>query len=172
MRRGFLPGILVGAAAALAIGFAFAVLPTTPTWTLWQIKRALDRDDVAALQRLVDVPRALSRALTELASGGDAGLDDQLDYRDLGRAVLGGAKVYTVFNDPERPLRLDALDLLSAWWSMRREGDEACLTVDVEGRPVSLVFAQVEDGSWRVVGLTPLSALIRVRAPQPIPTPG
>jgi hypothetical protein len=175
MRRGFLPGIAVGAAGALAIGFALALLPTTPTWTLWQIKRALDRNDVAELQRLVDVPQAASRALTELATGSTEAVGEDVDYRSIARALFKGGKVYTVFNDPEHPLRLDAGDFLAAWWNMRREGDEAHLTVDVDGRPVSLVLARGDDGRFRVVGLTPLSALIRVDRPgkaTPVPQAG
>ncbi|HZR84050.1 MAG TPA: DUF2939 domain-containing protein [Candidatus Binatia bacterium] len=168
MRRGFVPGLVIGAAVALAVGFCAAVLPATPTWTLWRIKRALDHNDTAELQQLVDVPRAAARALTELATGSKDPVGEPLDYRELGAALLGGGKVYTVFNDPERPLRLTAGDFVAAWWNMRREGDEVFLTIDVDGRPVSLVFGRTPSGEWRVVGLTPLSALVRVkRAPPP-----
>jgi Protein of unknown function (DUF2939) len=166
MRRGFLAGMAFGGAIALALGFSLAMLPTTPTWTLWRIKRALDRNDTAELQQLVDVPQAASRALGEIASGGGGGAGEPIDYRGIAAALLGRGKVYTVFNDPENPLRIDAADLVGAWWGMRREGDEAHLSLDVDGRPVSLVFAQAENGEWRVVGLTPLSALIRVKPPR------
>jgi len=167
MRRGFLPGIVVGAALALAVGFSIALVPTTPTWTLWRIKRALDRKDTGELQQLVDLRQATVRAVGELTSGsnpaGEAG--GEIDYRGIASALLGGGKVYTVFNDPEHPVRLDAGDFLSAWWGMRREGGEAKVAVELDGRPVSLVLGRSDDGSWRVVGLTPLSALIRVKAP-------
>lgn len=169
MRRAFLPGMIVGAALALALGYAIAILPTTPTWALWQIKRALDENDLNGLRQMVDFPAVAGHAVSEL--GHSESRDDApgLDLKQIGLALLSGGKLLTVFNDPDHPVRLGAGDFLAAWWGMREEDDQATLTVQADGRPVSLLLAR-EDGAWRIVGITPLSALLRVK-PAPDKTP-
>lgn len=181
MRRGFVVGALSGALLALGLGAAIALVPTTPTWALWQIKSALDRNDLPALRGMVDFPALAARALAELADGGETrgpagggkaggtggpASEPGLDLREAAFALLSGGKLLTVFNDPDRPLKLGARDFFAAWWSMRREGDVARLSMDASGREVSLVLERDSSGQWRIVGVTPLSALIRVKPPE------
>ena len=166
MKAGFWPGVILGGALAIGLGLGIAILPTTPTWALWDIKRALDRNDVAALRARVDLTAVTLRAVSEFGSGDGDGGAAGIDLKQIGSTLLGGGKVLTVFNDPERPLRLDARDFVSAWWNMRREGNLAYLTIDADGDDVSLVLGR--DGSeWRVVGVTPISALLRVKPKSP-----
>ncbi|MEW6272995.1 MAG: DUF2939 domain-containing protein [Thermodesulfobacteriota bacterium] len=160
MRRGFLVGAVAGGVLSLAVGLIAALLPTTPTWTLWRIKSALDRHDVAELTEIVDFAAVTQRALTELDDGPQG-----LDVGKAAMALLSGGKVLTVFNDPERPLRITAGDVVTAWWGMRREGDLAYLTLPTGDRPVDLVLGRAPDLRWRIVGITPLAALIKVKAP-------
>ena len=169
MRRAFLPGVIVGALLATALGYAIAVLPTTPTWALWQIKRALDESDLNRLRQMVDFPAVAGRAVAELGHSDPGDDSPGLDLKQIGLSLLSGGKLLTVFNDPDHPIRLGAGDFLAAWWGMREDGDQATLSVDANGRPVSLVL-QRDDGTWRIVGITPLSALLRVK-PAPDKTP-
>ncbi|MBU6280718.1 DUF2939 domain-containing protein [bacterium] len=161
MRRTFWPGVVAGALAAGLAGFLVAVLPATPTWALWEVKRAVDRNDVKALQEMVDVPAVAGRALNDLAGGGTG---PSFDLKDAALSLLSGGKVLTVFNDPDKPLRLGAADFASAWWNMKREGDLSTVTVDAGGNEVSLLLRH-ESGRWRIVGVTPIGALLRVKRP-------
>ena len=163
MRRSFWPGVVVGALLAGLAGFLVAVLPATPTWALWEVKRAVDRNDVRALQEMVDVPAVAGRALNDLAGGG-GGDGPGFDLKSAALSLLSGGKVLTVFNDPDKPLRLGAGDFVSAWWNMKREGDLSTVTLDAGGHRVSLVMRH-EDGRWRIVGVTPIGALLRVKKP-------
>ena len=163
MRRSFVPGVIVGALLAGLVGFAVAVAPATPTWALWQVKQAVDRNDVKGLQQMVDIPAVAARAINDLAGGGPGNLP-AFDLKDVALSLLSGGKLLTVFNDPDKPLRLGARDFLGAWWNMRREGDLTYVTLDAGGNDVSLVLRH-EDGRWRIVGVTPLAALLRVKKP-------
>lgn len=161
MRRAFLPGMVAGALLAATIGYLAAFLPASPTWALWEIKQAVDRRDLDALQEMVDLPAVAARAIGDLAGGGS---EPAIDLGSIGLSLLGGGRVLTVFNDPDKPLRLGARDVVAAWWNMRREGDVTALTLDAGGKDVSLLLRH-QGGRWRIVGVTPLSALIRVKKP-------
>lgn len=160
MRRGFVLGVAAGALLSLALGASIAILPTTPTWTLLRIKLALDDRDVDALTEMVDFPAVTRRAIDELGEGGTGGLD----LGQAAMALLSGGKITTAFNDPEHPLRLSAGDVLHAWWTMRREGDLAYLSIPTGDRPVDLVLGRARNMRWRIVGVTPISALIKVKS--------
>lgn len=164
MRRGFVAGAVLGAILSVGLGVTLAVLPTTPTWALWRIKVAADDEDVRALGEMVDLTAVAQRALAELAS--DDAEERGLDLGRLAVAVLSGGKVVTVFNDPERPIRVTAGDVLEAWWGMRRDGDLAYVTLPAGERPIDLVLGRGADLRWRIVGVTPLDALIRVEMPR------
>ncbi len=167
VRRGFFLGALAGGLLALGLGWSIAQLPTTPTWALWRIKSALDDDDLAALRARVDLTAVATRAIGEIGSPAGEGPASGIDLKEIGLALLSGGKLLTVFNDPERPLRLDAADFLAAWWNMRRDGDLAYLSLPADGREIALVLGRGSDDEWRVVGVTPLSALIRVKQGKP-----
>lgn len=160
MRRSFLPGMVAGGLLAGALGYAAAVLPASPTWALWEIKRAVDRRDLDALQGMVDVPAVVGRALGDLARG-DA-REPTLDLGSLGLSLLRGDRLLTVFDDPDRPLRIGAADIADAWWHMHTEEGLTTLTLDLGGRDVSLLLRR-GDGRWRIVGVTPLTALLRLK---------
>jgi hypothetical protein len=158
MRRGFVIGAVVGAALSLAVGVFAAVLPSTPTWALWRIKSAVDRNDVQELSALVDIASVTQRAVSELdgAKGG-------LDLGQLAQVYMSGGKVLTVFNDPDRPLHISGTEVIEAWWGMRREGDLAYMTVPTGERSVDLILGKQPNRGWRIVGITPISALIRLK---------
>lgn len=157
MRRGFVVGAVVGGVLSLALGLTVAVLPSTPTWTLWRLKTAIDRNDAEELSALVDIASVTQRAVNELD-----GRDGRLDLGQLAAVVIGGGKVTTVFNDPDHPLEIDGGEVLAAWWGMRREGDLAYVTLPAGDRPVDLILGHQGPRGWRIVGITPIAALLRV----------
>ena len=56
---------------------------------------------------LIDIPAVAGRALNDLAGGGGA-KGPSFDLKDAALSLLSGGKVLTVFNDPDKPLRLGA----------------------------------------------------------------
>lgn len=173
--RGFALGLLAGAVGALAIGWLAATVPDSPTWALWSMKRALDAHDVAAVNRMVDWSAVVMSAAGDLQHEGIEGLEGTLGKKaDLGQLALGllqGDRIRTVFDDPDRPVRLDAEAFLSAWWHMERSGDVARFRVPVGEQQVTLSMRQGRAGEWRIVGLNPLGALLRVKKRPPDPGP-
>ena len=144
MRRGFVVGAAVGAVLSLALGVTAAMLPATPTWALWRLKTAVDRNDAEELSAMVDIASVTQRAVNELD-----GKEGRLDLGQLAGVVLGGGKVTTVFNDPDRPLEISGGDVFAAWWGMRRDGDLAYVTLPAGERPVDLILGhQGPRGMW------------------------
>jgi hypothetical protein len=164
MKQGFLVGAVLGAATAIALGIALAVLPTTPTWTFWEIKRALDLHEYDKLRELIDFKSVAANAVSDVASNA-SGAAAGLDFGRLARALINGGKVMTVFNDPEHPVRLDWRQFVAAWWGMERDGPSARLHFDADGQRVTLTLGRTDDSHWRIVGLAPLGALLRVKDP-------
>jgi len=161
MRRGFVVGIALGATLALGLGVGLALLPTTPTWTLWKLTRALDRGDVRELTHMVDVPAVTLRAVRDLQRPPEADTPS-IDLGRLALALLSGDRVRTVFDDPDHPLDVGAADFLAAWWSMRRDGSTATLTLTAGERHLDLILEQRGDLAWKVVGVSPIGALLRI----------
>lgn len=159
MRGGFVLGVATGALACIGVGLGLAFLPATPTWTLWQLARALDRNDVAALTQLVDLPTVAMHALDDLTREPGEG---SVPLERLAGAILSGRKVTTVFDDPENPLEVTGHDLFAAWWNMRRVGDTARLDLRAGDRNVHLILAEGTDLRWKIVGIRPVGALLRI----------
>lgn len=157
MRRGFVVGALVGAALSVAVGVFAAVLPSTPTWALWRLKTAIDRNDVDKLGEMVDIASVTQRAVDELD-----GKNGRPDLGQLAAVVIGGGKITTVFTDPEHPLEISGTDVLAAWWGMRRDGDLAYFTLPAGDQPVDLILGNQPSRGWRVVGITPIASLLKV----------
>ncbi|MBM4265272.1 MAG: DUF2939 domain-containing protein [Deltaproteobacteria bacterium] len=163
MRRGSVWGIALGAAVALGLGVAIALLPTTPTWALWRLTVALDDGDVDELTRLVDVPAVTLRAVHDLQNQDSGG--PKIDLGRLAKAVLSGERVGTIFDDPDHPLEVTPSDFLAAWWGMRREEGTATLTLEAGGKKLDLILEQRSDLDWKVVGVSPIGALLRIEPP-------
>jgi hypothetical protein len=165
MRRGFVWGIALGAAVALALGISLALLPTTPTWALWRLTTALDRGDVNELSKLVDVPAVTLRAVHDLQNQNQDSGGRTVDLGRLAMAILSGERVGTIFDDPDHPLEVTPRDFLAAWWGMRRDGETATLTLEAGGKKLDLILEQRNDLDWKVVGVSPIGALLRIESP-------
>lgn len=166
MRRPLVVAFAAGALFSLGAGIAIAVLPSTPTWALWRLTVAIDEQDTEALQALVDVPAVVTHALQQDlgALGGLGGLGD------IALTVLRGGRVRTAFDDPG--VEVGVGDFLKAWWTLERDGDAARLTLLLGARPVHLDLGRGPDLRWRVVGISPLDALLRIEPPKdPRPAP-
>ena len=168
VKRSFYAGVALGALVAIGMGFGLALLPTTPTWALLRLARAADAHDTDAIVELVDVPALALRTLSELSSNPTEILGSANPARDASQAVLallGGGRLGTVLDAPELALRVGPLDLLRAWWNMRRSGDEAVLTLLAGAQPIDVVLRENGPGGWRIVGISPLTALLEVSVP-------
>ncbi|MDG2303713.1 MAG: hypothetical protein P8R42_03490 [Candidatus Binatia bacterium] len=161
MQRGFIVGIALGASVALGLGLGLSLVPTTPTWALWRLTLALDRGDVGELTHMVDVPAITFRAVHDLQND-PKGSDQDVDLGRLALAFLSGERVRTVFDDPDHPLEVTASDFLEAWWSMRRDDDKATITLQAGDRRIDLILEQRNDLAWKVVGVSPIGALLRI----------
>ena len=165
MRRGFLVGAIVGALGAAGLGLGVALVPTTPTWALLQIARAADSRDTEALLELIDVPTLAMRTLGQIGSDPNSALGTDDPSADAGTALLqlmNGGRIRTALDDPKLKLRVGPLDLLSAWWTMHRAGPDAVLTLETGTSEVHIVLREDAELRWRIVGISPLNALIRV----------
>lgn len=161
MRAGFRIGIVLGAILSLALGLSIALLPTTPTWALWRLTLAIDQRNTDEILGLIDIPQVAGRTLDELAAG-NTRTADGLDLTGMALELMAGGRVHTVFDDPENRIRITPGEFFDAWWGMRREGPYAILTMDAAGRPVELLLAEGPDLRWKIVGISPLAALLRV----------
>ena len=153
------------AASALRVGSAVreAELAKRPSRRRPAIKLtlAIDNRDTGEILDLVDIPRVASRTLDELAQG-NTRTADGLDLAGMALELMAGARVRTVFDDPEHRVRITPGEFLDAWWGMEREGPEARMTLDAAGQPIELLLSEGPDLRWRIVGITPLAALLRV----------
>jgi hypothetical protein len=161
MRRGFLVGIVTGVIVSLGLGLTVAFLPSTPTWALWRLTRAIDQRDTSEITALIDIPAVASRALVEFSSG-RVRTSEGLDLGDLALELMAGGQVRTVFDDPHNRIRITPEEFLHAWWHMRREGAFAYLTIDAAGQNVDLILQEGPRLRWNIVGIAPLAALLRV----------
>ncbi|MFP6664893.1 MAG: hypothetical protein VCC00_11870 [Deltaproteobacteria bacterium] len=161
MRRGFWVGIVAGVVVSLGLGLTIALLPSTPTWALWRLTRAIDQHNTDEITALIDIPAVASRALAEFSSG-QARTREGLDLGDLALALMAGGQVRTVFDDPRNRIRITPQEFLEAWWHMRREGQLAYLTIDAAGQDIDLILQKGPHLRWRIAGITPLAALLRV----------
>lgn len=157
MRRGFVAGALVGAILSVAMGVFAAVLPSTPTWALWRLKTAIDANDADQISKMVDIASVTQRAVDELDGR------NGMDLGQLAAVVMGGGKVTTVFTDPDHPLEITGGEVFSAWWGMRRDGDLAYLTLPTGEKTVDLILGNQPSKGWRIVGITPITALLRIQ---------
>ena len=160
MRRSLWAAFAAGALLSVGLGLAIAVLPSTPTWALWRLTRAIDQRDTEALQALVDVPAVVANALEDDA-GGLGGLGG---LGELALTVLRGGRVGTAFDDPG--VEIGARDFLAAWWTLERTGDSARLTLPLGERSVHLDLGRGPDLRWRVTAISPLDALLRIEPPR------
>jgi hypothetical protein len=153
--------VFAAALVAIGLGAGAALLPTTATYSLWQLVRAVDERDLPELWRLVDVPAIAARALDDLQN--EPGPDDPpLDLGRLARAVFTGEKIRTIFDDPSQPLQIRWYEFVMAWWSLERDDTEALLWLQTGPYRLRLLLRQNEALEWRVVGVQPVGALFRI----------
>jgi hypothetical protein len=164
MRRGFWGGIVVGVAVSLGLGLTVALLPSTPTWALWRLTHAIDQRNTDEITALIDIPEVASRALAQFSSG-QARTSEGLDLGSLALALMAGGQIRTVFDDPQNRSRITPEKFLDAWWHMRREDRLAYLTIDADGQDIDLILEEGPSLRWRIVGISPLAALLRVDRP-------
>jgi hypothetical protein len=170
---------LVIVAAVLAGGFF--LWRSSPGYSVYRIKQALEAHDYALLSRYVDVDRVLDYTLDELENSpdvdgiGDAslgGLLGKLMRKGLFKLLAGEAREVTkaglslfveqAVKDRDRPPpQIPTIAPLAAWWLAQRDGDTARLTF--EGRknqPIDVTMQRTPEGVWRVVAISNLQVFL------------
>ena len=91
------------------------------------------------------------------------GLGDIENVTVDGDTVRFGGNRFTTILDKDAPNkpRITTGDVLAAWWSMERQGDQAQVQLPLGDRTVSLLLSR-RTGSWKIAGIRPLSALIEI----------
>ena len=163
MKSSFWLGTACGVTLSVLLGLSLAALPLTPSWTLLRLAHAIDTQDTAELSTLIDFPAVAQRGLNEITRGSQQ-KGERLDIGSLALALVQGARIRTIFDDPEQKANISASELSLAWWNMKREGSVARMTLNPLGQPVHLTMAPGSDGRWQIIGIEPLAGLLRVES--------
>jgi hypothetical protein len=168
-----------------AIGSAIVVLllsgagyawTFTPSYSLYQIRRALSEHDYPTFSRYVDVDSIVDHAFEELNLGtgesGPRGFLGKLLKRGLSSAfaretrevVKAGVSIAVeqAVSDRDRPLpQIPAFAVIGALWQGHTEEDTTAFPIKLKkGVRIEVKARQTSEGIWRVVEVANLSALL------------
>jgi hypothetical protein len=170
--------LLLGA----AYGWTF-----TPSYSLYCIRQALKAHDYATFSRYVDVDSVLDHALAELLEDKDNDAGAPAPRTPLAKALRKGVfkkfardarpvmkagleiAVEQAVKDRDRPLpEIPAIGVIAALWQGYRDGDTVRFPVKVrQGKRIEIRARQTAEGLWRVVEVSPVSALLPTLKPRP-----
>jgi hypothetical protein len=173
--------LIIGSGVVLLflVGAAYA-WTSTPSYSLYRIKQALEAHDYATFSRYVDVDSVLDRALDEFGDNEQRraeeppvhGSLDKLLRRGLAKLLSGRARevakaglsiaVEQTVKDRDRPLpRIPATAVVAALWLGQTEGDVATFPVKMKkGQQIEVRARRTSEGIWRVVAVSNLRALL------------
>ncbi len=152
-------------------GWAVFYLPNTPSWAVYQLKRAIDTRDGAMAASYINFPSVVKHAGYEMVQD-KAGADNM-----LGQIIGKGA--VDMFSKPvaamvqtwsERQVEEGARNVQMPGWAvagaiviMHRDGDTAYTRfTDARGRVWDIRMGRAEDGGrWQVVEIKDIGQLIQ-----------
>lgn len=169
--------LTTGAAIAVLLltgaGYAWTF---TPSYSLYQIRRALIAHDYPTFSRYVDVDSVVDHAFEELQLGaGESaprGLFGKLLKKGLSGAFAQQARevmkagvsiaVEQAVTDRDRPLpQIPAFAVIGASWQGHTEEDTTAFPIKLKkGVRLEVKARQTSEGVWRVVEVANLSALL------------
>jgi len=163
----------------LLVGGGYAWI-RTPSYAVYQIKRALETHDYALFTQYVDVDSVLDHALDELTGQGEKSAEERPPHGSLAKALRKGLlknfareardmvkagldiAVEQAVKDRESQLpEIPASAVVAALWAGRAEGDTANFPIKVKkGDQIEVKAHQTPEGLWRVVEIKNLPALL------------
>ncbi|MBM4255832.1 MAG: hypothetical protein FJ147_08035 [Deltaproteobacteria bacterium] len=170
----------IGLAVVAIIGVgSFFLWRSSPGYSVYRIKHALETHDYELLSRYVDVDKVLDYTLDELGSSGNDGKEislggflGKLMRKGLFKLLTGEAREVTkaglslfveqAVKDPDRPPPdIPAIAPVAAWWLAQREGDTARLTFETKhDQPINVTLQRTPEGVWRVVAISNLQVFL------------
>lgn len=171
----------------LLIGAGYA-WTFTPSYSLYQIRRALNEHDYPTFSRYVDVDSVVDHAFEELQLGaGESaprgflgkllkkGLSSSF-AREAHEVVKAGVSIAVeqAVTDRHRPLpEIPAFAVIGALWQGHREEDTTAFPIKLKkGVRLEVKARQTPEGIWRVVEVANLSALLPLLRQEQSPEQG
>ena len=183
--RGRRRSVLFGFAlfALLLVGAAYA-WTLTPSYSLYQIKQALETHDYVRFTRYVAVDSVLDHALAEFAGSKEPAPEEPAPGGPLARALRKGLRNLTrsaremvkagleiaveqAVKNQDRPLpQIPAFAVIGALWQGQWDGETVSLPVEIKKRgQIEVKMQHTSEGIWQVVEISPLSVLLPTLKP-------
>jgi len=169
-------GLLI---VGLVCGGSFFLWRTSPGYSVYRIKQALETHDYELLSYYVAVDQVLDHTLDELGNG-------QLDEEDIAlggflgklmrkgffKLLSGEAREVTkaglslfieqAVKDRNRlPPQIPVVAPMVAWWFAQRDGDTARLTFETKkSKSIDVMMQRTPEGVWRVVAVSNLQVFL------------
>lgn len=149
--------------------WAVFYLPATPSYFVYQLKRAIDARDGAAAAAFVDFPSVIKKAGYEMVENkaGNDNLISQMvskgavDILSKPMAALVQAWTEQQVNNGSKDVQMPGWAVLAALVTIQRSGDSARTEFkDAKGRAWDIRMARGPDRRWRVVEVRNLQPLL------------
>lgn len=178
--RRFMLVLLVGLMLTVGGGYAWTL---TPSYSLYQVKHALENHDYETFSRYVDLDSVLDHALDELGSSESGeeekprlkGFLGKLARKGLFKFLAGDAREVTkaglsiaveqAVKDRDRPLpQIPLAAVPAALWLGRSEGELVVFPVQLKDeQTIEVKMRRTSPNPWRVVEVTNLKVLLPAR---------
>lgn len=166
---------------ALGLGGSFFLWRSSPGYSVYRIKQALETHDYALFSRYVDVDKVLDHTIDELKDNPDAnniggiplgGFLGKLMRKGLFKLLTGEAREVTkaglslfieqTVKDRDRPPpHIPLTAPLAAWWLAQRDGESARVTfAGRKNQPIDVTMQRTPEGVWRVVAVSNLQVFL------------
>src|SRR5581483_627821 len=168
------------AIVAVLLGGSFLLWRSSPGYSVYRIRQALETHNYELLSRYVDIDQVLDHTLDELGNtqadnGGDVPLGGFLgkllrkdvfkllscEAREVTKAALSMV-IEQMVKDPDLPpAQIPAVAPIATWWLAQRDGDTTRLTFGAKkGNPVDVTMQRTPGGVWRVVAVSNLQVFL------------
>ncbi|MGH7815680.1 MAG: DUF2939 domain-containing protein [Candidatus Binataceae bacterium] len=149
-------------------GWAIFYLPTTPAWTVFQLKQAIDARNGDRAAEYVDFDRLVKHAgyemVKEKTGGGILGEFVGKAAIDIfTKPIAQGVQSWAAgkVNDGDRDLQMPAAATAGAMIFMHRDGDSAWTNFrDNQGREWTVHLRREDGGRWRIARVDNIDRLI------------
>jgi len=148
--------------------WALFYLPSTPSWTMIQLKRAIDARDGAAAGAYVDFPAVVRSAGYQMLQKNDNGniISDMIgrgavDMLSTPMASIAQSWAQHEVDQGQRDVQIPTWAALAAIVTMRRDDTGASTEfTDKKGQHWVIRLARGDDGRWRIVEVDDIKQLL------------